>query len=128
MTKREAGSKGGSVKTPAKVAAVKRNGRLGGRPVEFCEHCDTSNHCEATIAVLRKPFALLQLSCTKEKGHKGEHVACGMTDHAIHRWDAPVPVEEIEPSNTRRFFTKYGPTVKSRDRGECGTVPSDYAD
>ena len=118
MTKREAGSKGGAVSTPAKAEAVKRNGAKGGRPVEFCRECQCgdSQCCGLVVSVVRGDESEMQLTCTRASGHPGEHVACGMTDHVMHRWEAPSPVETImlvEPVPWVKRRTKYGPSVRS---------------
>lgn len=117
MTKREAGSKGGSASTPAKAEAVKRNGAKGGRPVEFCADCRLRfgrEACGLSVEVVRADGEVMQVSCTKESGHEGEHVACGVTNHALHRWlNYDVPTCEAMKAKFIKRNTKYGPSVRS---------------
>lgn len=46
----------------------------------FCASGEEPNYCEAESA----PDKFL---CTREKGHDGPHVACGVSEHEIITWE-----------------------------------------
>jgi hypothetical protein len=62
---------------------------------EPCEHCHFSDGTE--VIYICGADSQTGLICTKPKGHRGPHVACGVKYHAIETWDnegGPQYVEE----------------------------------
>ena len=53
--------------------------------VESCAYCakDTDLWCTAQSP----PFGRHTLTCTREKGHRGPHVACSSAEHGAGCWD-----------------------------------------
>jgi hypothetical protein len=53
-------------------------------PFTWCDYCKDDDYpaCKATNKHDKYEF-----QCTRDEGHTGKHVACGITDHELEVWD-----------------------------------------
>lgn len=69
-------------------------------PTRFCVCADVFNKEDSCDSQCADPEGQFIYDCTREKGHEGPHIACGITVHQGAKWDQVLPDQAASPTLT----------------------------
>lgn len=65
---------------------VRMTERMVRTTCDYCEHIGDLDTADIETLCLKTDYHETY-QCTRQKGHEGEHLACGFAQHKIVRWD-----------------------------------------